>query len=166
MSKEMQLSLTGTYIPPSPGSAAQTLSTRDRAEREQRERFLQKLIDYARRRMDPASDAFTGERGFPSATMPTASIGRPSSRRSTRFRSFGHTSAMKTRPPNLPYATPWRASISPAAASPSPAAPRSQAASPLVRSPAAWLTTKSSAPPTRRLTSNMAMLNVRNDSTS
>ncbi len=65
MSKETQLALTGTYIPPSPGGAARALSTRDRAEREQRERFLQKLIDYARRRMDPASDAFTGERGFP-----------------------------------------------------------------------------------------------------
>lgn len=65
MSKETQLALTGTYIPPSPDGAARALSTRDRAEREQRERFLQKLIDYARRRMDPASDAFTGERGFP-----------------------------------------------------------------------------------------------------
>ena len=65
MSKETQLALTGTYIPPSPGGAAQALSTRDRAEREQRERFLQKLIDYARRRMDPASSAFTGEKGFP-----------------------------------------------------------------------------------------------------
>ena len=54
MSKETQLALTGTYIPPSPGGAAQALSARDRAEREQRERFLQKLIDYARWRTDPA----------------------------------------------------------------------------------------------------------------
>lgn len=65
MSKDTQLALTGTYIPPSPRGAARNLSARDRAERERRERFLQRLIDYARRRMDPASSAFTGESGFP-----------------------------------------------------------------------------------------------------
>ena len=65
MSKDTQVALTGTYIPPSSRGAAQALSMKDRAQREQRERFLQKLVDYARRRTDPASDSFTGERGFP-----------------------------------------------------------------------------------------------------
>ncbi len=65
MSKRTQIDLTGGYIPPSAGVAPSRLSAKDRAARELRERFLQKLVDYVRRRTDPASPAFTGEVGFP-----------------------------------------------------------------------------------------------------
>lgn len=67
MSKRTQIDLTGGYIPPSAGVAPSRLSAKDRAAREQRERFLQKLVDYVRRRTDPASSASTGERGFPTS---------------------------------------------------------------------------------------------------
>lgn len=68
MSRETQLALTGTFVPPVPLPAPQGLSDEARARREERERFLQKLVDYVRRRCDPASPSFTGEMGFPTST--------------------------------------------------------------------------------------------------
>ena len=65
MSKGTQLALTGTYVPPLTDAASPRLSEGSRAKRESHERFLQKLVEYARRRMDPASPSFTGEVGFP-----------------------------------------------------------------------------------------------------
>lgn len=65
MSRDTQLALTGAFVPPSGGAAAKGLSDRERMQREERERFLQKLVDYVRARTDPASPSFTGEVGFP-----------------------------------------------------------------------------------------------------
>lgn len=65
MSRDTQLALTGAFVPPSNGAAAKGLSDRERMQREERERFLQKLVDYVRARTDPTSPSFTGEEGFP-----------------------------------------------------------------------------------------------------